>query len=136
MFVRWNERPMPSRQTSCGATPVMSRPSRITAPASGSRCPVIRLKNVVLPAPLGPMMAAIWPGATVRLTPPTATKPSNDLRRSRTSSTTRAPPAARHQLDGAGEATREDEQQHDQDGPEHERPVLGVRRDLLVEQDQ
>src|SRR5918911_4170455 len=114
---------MPSRQTSCGATPVMSRPSSRTAPASGLRCPVIRLKNVVLPAPFGPMMAAIWPGATATLTPPTATKPSNALRMSRTSSTARPPQPASDQRGGAGETAGEDEQQHDQDRTEHERPV-------------
>src|SRR5688572_31923186 len=88
----------------------------------------MRLKKVVLPAPLGPMMAAIWPGATVRLTPPTARKPSNAFRMSRTSSTARSPEAPPDQLHGAGQAAREHEQQEDQDAAEHERPVLGVDR--------
>src|SRR5688500_14348218 len=136
MFVRWNDRPMPSRQTSWGDTPVMSRPSSSTAPASGRTWPVMRLKNVVFPAPFGPMMAAIWPGATVRLTPPTARNPSKAFRMSRTSSTVRAPDAPRQQLHGAGQAAGEDEEQDDQDAAEHERPVLRVRGDLLVEEDQ
>src|SRR2546428_259202 len=87
MLVRWNERPMPRRQTSCGASPVMSRPFRTTVPASGRRSPVTRLKNVVLPAPFGPMIAAIWPRATPSVTPATAWKPSNALRTLCTSST-------------------------------------------------
>src|SRR4051812_12799593 len=136
MFVRWNERPMPSRQTSWGATPVMSRPSSSTAPASGCRWPVIRLKNVVLPAPLGPMMAAIWPATTVRLTPPTARKPSKDFRMSRTSSTARPPDPAADQLERTRQTAREHEQQHDQDRAEHERPVLRVRGDLLVQENE
>mgnify|MGYP003694169617 CR=1 FL=1 len=63
---------MPRRQRSCGAIPVTSRPLNTMWPVSGRRWPVIRLNNVVFPAPLGPMMALIEPGATVRLTPPTA----------------------------------------------------------------
>ena len=34
-------------------------------PAAGVKKPVIRLKNVVLPAPFGPIMARSSPGATV-----------------------------------------------------------------------
>src|SRR5262245_59821923 len=136
MFVRWNERPMPSRQTSCGASPVMSRPSSTTAPASGLRCPVTRLKNVVLPAPLGPMIAAILPRSTPRLTPATARKPSKLLRTSRTSSTPGPRPPQGRCLGGAGQPAGEHEQQHDEDDAEHEGPVLGVGDDLLVEQDE
>jgi hypothetical protein len=72
MLVRWKERPMPSRQRSCGGMPVTSRSLKRTLPASGRRCPVMRLKSVVFPAPLGPMMALIDPRGTRKLTPPTA----------------------------------------------------------------
>src|SRR5882762_1851903 len=97
----------------------------------------MRLKRVVLPAPFGPMIAATWPAATVRLTPPTASKPPNALRRSRTSSTPRPRPRTSPERGGrAGESAREAEQQDDEHRAEHERPVLGVRDDLLVEQDQ
>src|SRR5713226_6359307 len=137
MFVRWKERPTPRRQTSWGARPVMSRPSKRTAPASGRTCPVMRLKSVVLPAPFGPMIAVTWPAATDRLTPPTASKPPNDLRRSRTSSTASPPPCPLPERDRrAGEAAGEAEQQDDQHRAQHERPVLGVGDDLLVEEDQ
>src|SRR5712691_13409467 len=137
MFVRWNERPTPRRQTSWGARPVMSRPSKRTAPASGRTCPVMRLKRVVLPAPFGPMIAVTWPAATVRLTPPTASKPPNALWRSRTSSTAEPPPCALPERDGRpGEAAGEAEQEDDEDRAQHERPVLGVGDDLLVEEDQ
>src|SRR5262252_4574269 len=142
MFVRWNERPTPSRQRSCGAMPVTSRPLSFTWPRSGRRWPVIRLKSVVLPAPLGPMMAPMLPRGASRLTPPTATKPSKVLTRSRTSSTAhlaRTQPteeASGERTEGADDAAGEAEQEHDQDGPKNERPVLGVRDDLLVQEDQ
>ena len=41
--------------------PVMSRPSKNTRPLSAGSRPEIRLKNVVLPAPFGPMMACSCP---------------------------------------------------------------------------
>src|SRR5262249_51229418 len=123
MLVRWNERPMPSRQMRCGATPVMSRPSTTTRPAVGCRGPVIRLDNVDLPAPFGPMTAAIWPSGTAMLTSDTARKPPNDLVRPCTSSIGGLPDAApqpaesRHQP--ADDAARKREQQDEQDEPEH-----------------
>src|SRR4029079_1227646 len=126
MFVRWNERPMPMRQRSCGAMPVTSRFLKTTRPASGLMWRVLRLNSVVLPAPLGPMMALIEPVGTVKLTPSTAWKPPKLLRTSRTSSM-RAPfphEAAANQRYGAREAAGEDEEQRDEDGAEDERPVL------------
>src|SRR5215472_11453931 len=137
MFVRWKERPMPRRQRSCGAIPVTSRSLKRTLPASGRRCPVIRLKSVVLPAPLGPMMALIEPRGTLKLTPPTAWKPAKLLRRPWTSSTgdSRAG-APQEQGRRAGDAPREYEEEHHENGPEHERPVLRVGHDLLVEPDE
>src|SRR2546425_13193798 len=124
MLVRWNERPTPMRHSSCGGTPVTSRPLSTTRPASARRCPVIRLKSVVLPAPLGPMIALTLPLGTSNETRETATKPSNDLVRSRTSSTSRPPEPAPEQLEGAAQAAGEAEEQHDEDRAEHERPVL------------
>src|SRR3954468_23256481 len=38
--------------------------------------PAMALNKVVLPAPLGPMMARRWPRGTVRLTPSTALRAS------------------------------------------------------------
>src|SRR5262245_4282171 len=138
MFVRWNERPIPRRQRSCGAIPVMSCSLKITRPVSGRRCPVMRLKSVVFPAPLGPMMALIDPAGTVKLTPPTAWKPSKLFRRSRTSSI--GAPSARDEVPrergGAGQPAGEHEEQEDEDGAQDQRPVLRVGDDLLVEPDQ
>jgi len=53
----WNERTMPSRATSAGGVLVMSRPFSLMLPRVGSRNLVMRLKQVVLPAPFGPMRA-------------------------------------------------------------------------------
>src|SRR5688572_15541725 len=48
-------------------------------PAVGSRKCVSRLKQVVLPAPLGPMRAWMLPRRTLRCTSFTATKPLNSF---------------------------------------------------------
>ena len=52
----WNEREMPIRAIRCGFIPVMSRPSKTMRPPSGAWWPVSTWKQVVLPAPFGPMM--------------------------------------------------------------------------------
>src|SRR5689334_3573766 len=65
----------------------MSRPSTMTLPAVGCRWPVIRLNRVDLPAPFGPITAAISPSATARSTSLTALKPPNDFDSPLTSST-------------------------------------------------
>src|SRR5215467_13413789 len=136
MLVRWNERPIPMRQIRYGGAPVMSRPSSRTVPLSGCRWPVIRLKSVDFPAPLGPITAAICLVWTVRLTSKTARNPPNDLEIPETSSIAQPLQVPPHQIEAADDATREAEQQHEQDGAEHERPVLRVVGDHLVEPDQ
>jgi hypothetical protein len=45
--------PMPTRR--CAGSPVMSRPSRRICPLLGAKNPLIKLKKVVLLAPLGPI---------------------------------------------------------------------------------
>src|SRR5438874_4112031 len=132
MLVRWNERPSPMRQASCGCTPVMSRSSSSTCPLSGRRCPVIRLNRVDLPAPFGPITAAICRASTRNDTSDTATKPENDLRRPEISSIAPRPQSPCGAVERTENAAGEGEQQHDQDRAEHERPVLGVGGDLLV----
>ena len=64
------------------AAPVMSRPLKKMRPRVGGRNLVSRLKQVVLPAPFGPIRAWMVPRSTRRLTPLTATKPANSLVRS------------------------------------------------------
>ena len=83
----WKVRPTPSRQISRGAKPAMSLPSNRIAPEFGGSWPLIVLKQVVLPAPFGPIMARNSPGATLKLTSLTARTPPKALDRERTSST-------------------------------------------------
>ena len=65
--MRWNVRPIPSRARRCVGTRVRSRPSNVTVPPSGLRMPSRQLKNVVLPAPFGPISPTISPASTSRL---------------------------------------------------------------------
>ena len=54
-------------------------PLNATDPAVGSMIPAMTLKNVVLPAPLGPMMLTMPPAGMSRLMSRTATRPPNRL---------------------------------------------------------
>src|SRR6476660_1567727 len=110
MLVRWNDRPSPMRQVSCGCTPVISRSSSSTRPLSGSKCPVIRLNSVDLPAPLGPITAAIWRLSTLNDTSETATKPEKDFVNPAISSMALLPEARQCGVKGSEDATREHEQ--------------------------
>src|SRR5262245_27726886 len=58
-----------------GGSPVMSSPSSRMRPPVGRSTPVTQLKNVLLPAPLGPIRARISPGMTDRVTPLSAVSP-------------------------------------------------------------
>ena len=60
-LVSWKVRTMPSRATLYGGRPETVVPLKVQVPASAVSNPVRRLKNVVLPAPLGPMRAVIAP---------------------------------------------------------------------------
>src|SRR3954462_9959035 len=103
------------RQASCGCTPVISRPSSSTWPLSGRRWPVIRLNRVDLPAPLGPITAAICRVSTVSETSETATKPEKDFVSPAISSMSLLPQARQRGVEGAQDAAGKHEQQHDQD---------------------
>src|SRR5712692_5184547 len=96
----------------------------------------MRLKTVVLPAPFGPMIAQMDPLPTVRSTPATAWKPSNAFRTPRTSSTPGSSEPAAEAAQRPDDAARKREQQDDEQRAEDERPVLRVRRDLLVQHEQ
>src|SRR5215470_3300780 len=64
---------------SAGCEPVISRPLNRMRPRVGERKWVKRLKQVVLPAPFGPMSAWIVPRRTRSVTSFTATNPRNSL---------------------------------------------------------
>ena len=65
----------PKRAMRCGGKPAtLAFPTRIS-PASGTSWPFSRLKQVVLPAPFGPMSATTSPGSSVKDTFFTACTP-------------------------------------------------------------
>ena len=66
---RWKVRAMPRRARLWGLRPVMSVPSKMIRPALRVCSPQMALKQVVLPAPLGPMRPVTLPASTVRFTP-------------------------------------------------------------------
>src|SRR6476660_4412420 len=53
----------------------MRLPAKRTSTASGRSTPATTAKQVVLPAPLGPIRPTIWPSGTVKLTSCTARRP-------------------------------------------------------------
>src|SRR5437899_2481290 len=63
---------MPSRATACCGSPVISRPLNQTRPEVGVVSPEMSRKNVVLPAPLGPMIERSSPRRTATSTRSTA----------------------------------------------------------------
>src|SRR4029434_3710619 len=77
----WYVRARPSAARRCGASRVTSRPNSEMRPPVGRVSPLIRLNRVVLPAPLGPMIARFSPGPISRLTPSTARSPPNSFER-------------------------------------------------------
>ena len=75
----WNLRPMPKVAMLASSSLVRSAmPSNTTSPESGRVLPVMTSIMVVLPAPLGPMIARISPGSTSRERLFSALKPSNE----------------------------------------------------------
>ncbi len=75
----WNLRPMPRLAIAASSSRVRSiEPPNITVPTSGLVLPVMMSIIVVLPAPLGPMMARISPGSIVSDRPRIALKPSKE----------------------------------------------------------
>ena len=67
------------RAIAAGREPVISRPLKKMRPLVGVRKCVSKLKQVVLPAPFGPISAWMVPRRTARSTPLTAMNPLNSL---------------------------------------------------------
>ncbi len=59
-------------------------PSKTTLPSVGWYSRLRQLKSVVLPAPLGPISAQIWPSSIVNVKSDSATMPPNSTRTSST----------------------------------------------------
>src|SRR5690242_15902014 len=75
ILVIWYERAMPFCEMALLGSPVMSSPSKTMRPPLGRSTPVRQLKNVLLPAPLGPMIARTSSRAVSKLTRDNADNP-------------------------------------------------------------
>jgi len=60
----WNVLAIPRAVTWLGSSPISDSPLKAMSPSVGSTMPEIMLKNVVLPAPLGPITETISPLST------------------------------------------------------------------------
>src|SRR3954462_10463673 len=128
MLVIWKERASPRRARACADSAVMSSPAKRMRPESGRRLPASWAMNVVLPAPLGPMIACVSPSATARLTPSVARSAPKLLRRSVTSSI--------GLVEHAGEAAPEKDDRQDEQRAEDPLQVLGPALQHFLEQQQ
>src|SRR5579864_9383749 len=113
-----------------GEVLVTSRPASATAPDDGGSSPLMILNKVVLPAPLGPMMARRSPGSTERLTSRNAWTPAKFLHtRSRLSS------GMSHSLPDADNSSAHKQDKHHEQCAENELPASGEhRREDVLEQ--
>ena len=75
MLVIWNERAIPSRARWYAGRAVISRSRNHMRPSLAGSMPLSRLKNVVLPAPFGPMIVRTPPSGISSETLLTAVKP-------------------------------------------------------------
>src|SRR5215813_11292099 len=117
----------------CGGSARIDRPCHRSSPASARNWPVRMLKNVDLPAPLGPMSAQISPRASANETPFTAWTPPN-ARRTSSASRTGVGSVTGARAEHAENAARKREHEDDEDRAEHELPVLRVARHHRVEE--
>ena len=92
-FATWKARPMPRFMRSTRDSRITSSPSSRTCPESGGKAPLMRLKKVLLPAPLGPITADSEPEGKVIDTSSMAWTPPNALVRFRISSFIATDPA-------------------------------------------
>src|SRR5687768_12778157 len=115
MVFSWNVRTIPRRAALWGPKPVTSRPSNQTSPDEGARKELISLKQVLLPAPLGPMMDRISPADTEKLTLFTAVRPPNRRVRALTSSCIASAASGGPAPDDAEHAVG-----HEQDAQDHQ----------------
>ena len=72
----WKTTPMLARSES-RVTVRISIPSMSTRPCCGSYCRSRRPMTVLLPAPVSPTRATVWPGSTVKSIPSRALRPDS-----------------------------------------------------------
>src|SRR4051794_37253076 len=145
MLTSWNERDIPSRASSTGPTPAISRPRKRTSPAVGLNKPVTTLTSVVFPAPFGPTIETNSPSLTWNETLFSAlNRPKvfetlmvsnsgavTDARAGCISSPSTAPVG--QCLDGARQTLRHEDHQQHQDAPHHKAPVLRDRHHEILQ---
>src|SRR5712671_3273484 len=138
---------MPSRASSTGPIPAISRPRKRTIPTVGRSRPVTTLTSVVLPAPLGPTIEMNSPSLTLKEMSFKALNAPNDLetlmvsnRGSAMATPVRAgcisspsTALASEKLDGAGQALRHEDHQKHQHATHHEAPILGDRHHKILQ---
>src|SRR5947207_2707998 len=106
------------------------------APEFGINCPVNWLISVVLPAPLGPMMACSSPGATssdrlsvAKMPPNRRTRFSTRSKGSAKESTTAHPPEQAHDAAAREQHDQQQQRAHDQ------RPVFRELRQQFLQEE-
>src|SRR6478672_1455062 len=119
---------MPTRARCSGDSAVTSRSSKCTLPLLGARSPVRQLKNVDLPAPLGPISPSTSPCLTAMEALSTALKAPKAFVRLRASSSMRLPGGCGFAFQRAPwpehceYAARQEARDHDDNGAvDHER---------------
>src|ERR1700730_15866509 len=109
----------------------MSRPANRMRPPSGAVSPVNCPSSVVLPAPLGPMIACNSPGASASEMPSEATTPPKCLLRLSISSSASATASSRDQpSDAAIDVERDEKQQR----PDDQIGIVGDARQRFFQQ--
>src|ERR1700738_2142167 len=106
MFVIWNERAIPRRARWYASSAVISRSLNQMRPSLGGSRPLSKLKNVVFPAPFGPMIVRTPPSGISRLTLLTAVNPETRRARFSVLKTYDIENFLGHRLGGSGGATR------------------------------
>src|ERR1700691_4304552 len=122
---------MPSATRSAAESPVTSLPSNTMRPRVGAKKPLIMLKNVVLPAPFGPMIARSSPSATLSDTWSTATRLPKFLVTFSTWSSVTLPPV----LDEAEQTPWEEQHHQDEQHADERHPVGGDARQVVLQDD-
>ena len=128
--------PRPCCAIARGGSPSMRSSPSDTVPASGASWPLTRLKQVVLPAPFGPISATSSPASTSNETSRTASHAVERLRRARRPRSTGVVMLATVRVTRwtrAADAHRKREHDHEDRGAEHRVPVVGDARERVGE---
>src|SRR3954447_5661635 len=115
----WKVRAIPLVVIVCGARLETTSPSNTIDPESGRKIPVMRLKTVVLPAPLGPITLTISPSPTCRSRSLTTWRPPKAFDTPRSSSSATSDDLDARRTEDAGRPHVHD---HDEKRTQHDQP--------------